>query len=131
MFMEKKKLNISKEFECYQEKLRENRKNIVNEFLELMVKCNINLVEMDKLIIRREAWRFLVNNTISQSVNGVESKLFPSIDISCGEVEILRDVTKRKVIEEELGITIRYENKRSISSTMEIWTINCVEIKQN
>ena len=26
MFMEKKKLNISKEFECYQEKLRENRK---------------------------------------------------------------------------------------------------------
>jgi hypothetical protein len=127
--MEKSKLNMLKEFERYQERLRENRKNIVNEFLNGLIKYNINLVEMDKLIVKREEWRFLVNNTISQSVNGVESELFTSTTSSYSETEILRDVIKRKIIEEELGITIRYKNERSISGTIEIWTIDCTEIK--
>jgi hypothetical protein len=127
--MEKSKLNMLKEFERYQERLRENRKNIVNEFLNRLIKYNINLVEMDKLIVKREEWRFLVNNTISQSVNGVESELFTSTTSSYSETEILRDVIKRKIIEEELGITIRYKNERSISGTIEIWTIDCTEIK--
>lgn len=127
--MEKNKLNLSKEFEWYQEKLRENRKNIVNEFLNGLVKYNINLTEMDKLIVRREGGGFLVNNTISQSVNGVESELFSITNPSYSKTEILRDVAQRKVIEEELGVTIRYKNEHLILGTIEIWTIDCTGIK--
>ena len=127
--MEKNKLNLSKEFEWYQEKLKENRKNIVNEFLNGLVKYNINLTEIDKLIVRRENGCFFVNNIISQSVNGVESELFSITNPSYSKTEMLRDVVQRKVIEEELGVTIRYKNERLILGTIEIWTIDCTGIK--
>ena len=127
--MEKNKLNLSKEFEWYQEKLKENRKNIVNEFLNGLVKYNINLTEIDKLIVRRENGCFFVNNIISQSVNGVESELFSITNPSYSKTEMLRDVVQRKAIEEELGVTIRYKNERLILGTIEIWTIDCTGIK--
>ena len=127
--MEKNKLNLSKEFEWYQEKLKENRKNIVNEFLNGLVKYNIDLTEIDKLIVRREDGRFLVNNIISQSVNGVESELFSITNPSYSKTEILRDVFQRKVIEEDLGIIIRYKKEHSSLGTIEIWIIDCIGIK--
>ena len=125
-------LNMNKGFADYQErldkKLNNNRKAIVEKFYEGLIKYNIDLSKMDKLIIERKAGIVFICNTIIAEKNGVREEIHFSIGASYFETQILREKSKREIIEEELKTTITYKSEGRFKMT-ETWEIDCTNIK--
>ena len=125
-------LNMNKNFVDYQErldkKINNNRKAIVERFYEGLIKYNIDLRKMDKLIIERKAGIVFICNTVIAEKNGMREEIHFSIGSSYFETQILREKSKREIIEEELKTTITYKSEGMFKMT-ETWEIDCTGIK--
>ena len=119
---------MNKEFIAYQEKLNNNRKAMVEKFYDGLVKYNIDLRKIDKLIIARKEGVVSTNNTITEEKNGVREEIYSAVGSSYGKTEILRGKLKRRIIDEELVVTITYKREGEFKIT-ETWEIDCTNIK--
>ena len=121
-------LNVNKGFADYQKRLNNKKNTIVEDFRKGLAKYNIDLRKIDKLIVERKVGIIFVYNTITIEKSGVKKEIYSKTATSYRETEVLRDKLKRRIIEEELGVTITYKVERGFKAT-ETWEIDCTGIK--
>ena len=120
--------NINEGFADYQKRLNSNKDVIVENFCKGLARYNIDLRKIDKLIVERKVGIFFVHNTITIEKSGVRKEIYSKTADSYYETEVLRDKLKRRIIEEELGVTIMRKVVREFKTT-ETWEIDCTRIK--
>ena len=112
----------------YETRLNNNKEVMIEDFCKGLVKYNIDLRKIDKLIIERRVGIIFVRNTIIAEKNGERKEMYSTTATSYRQTEVLRDKLKRRIIEEGLGVTIVYKIERKFKAT-ETWEIDCTGIK--